>query len=137
MRKIEITVSQNNLLALRQFKIEELHEIYWSALQGEWNELLGEKPDGFDNLPLEKKRFWRKRCKRDYTEPIATALFSYFPESLRRGMDLQKQIDNFYQGCNDREKEFCAIILNSVNAKDHKADWLISHFYNKGHKPQK
>lgn len=135
MRETEINVSENNLLVLKEFKIEELHEIYWSALQGEWNPLLGKKPEGFDKLPLKKNRFWQKVCKRDFTDPIATALYAYFPEWIRRKMDLQKQIDNFYQGCNDREKEFCAIILNSVNAKDHDADWLLHHFYNKGRKP--
>ena len=131
-RKIEVNVSQNNLVVLKNFTVEELHEIYWSALQGEWNVLLGEKPEGFDKLPLEKKHFWQKSCKRDFTNPIVVALYAYFPEWLRRKMDLQKQINNFYQGCSDREKEFCSIILNSVSAKEHKADFLLHHFYKKG-----
>lgn len=129
---MKIGVSKNNLLCLRKFKIEELHEIYWSALQGEWNELLGEKPEGFDDLPIEKKHFWQKRCRRDYTDPISMALYPYFPEWIRRGMDLQKQIDGFYQGCNEREQEFCAIVLNSVSARKHEADFLLHHFYSKG-----
>lgn len=136
MREIEVNVSQNNLVVLKNFTVEELHEIYWSALQGEWNALLGEKPKGFDKLPLEKNHFWQKACKRDFTNPIVVALYAYFPEWLRRKMDLQKQIDNFYQGCSDREKEFCSIILNSVSAKEHKADFLLHHFYKRGVSPK-
>ncbi len=129
---MKVGVSENNLLILKKFSIEELHEIYWDALQGKWNSLLGKEPEGFDKLPMEKKYFWQKKCKRDYTDPISVALYAYFPEWLRRKMDLQKQIDGFYQGCNEREQEFCAIILNSANARRGEARFLLHHFRSKG-----
>ena len=47
----------------------ELFEIWKSTNSYEWNDLLGPKPDGFDELP---DRSNKKNCrsKSDYTKPI-------------------------------------------------------------------
>lgn len=51
---------------------QELFEIWDAANSYEWCELLGEKPDEFDSLPIDKKvyQFWIRRTKSDYTVPI-------------------------------------------------------------------
>lgn len=48
---------------------KELFEIWKSTNNYEWNDLLGPKPEGFDELPYYggKKR---RRSKSDYTKPI-------------------------------------------------------------------
>lgn len=50
---------------------EKLFSIWISTNAFEWNEALGPKPDGFDDMPLRRGwKFWIKDTKRDYTRPI-------------------------------------------------------------------
>lgn len=57
-----------------KFTNEQLWEIYKSVDVFEWNDLLGEKPDGFDRLLKFRFSWWHhilwKRTKDDYTHPI-------------------------------------------------------------------
>ena len=69
-----IQVDESNL------KPEERFGLLWCRLNcGEWDELLGEKPDGFDELPLMTRRrlFGKKEpCKYDLVYPIMMAIKS-------------------------------------------------------------
>lgn len=62
------------MLDFTRFTNEQLWVIHQSANRFEWDGLLGEKPKGFDSLPMYhiRGRLWfqRKRTKEDYTLPI-------------------------------------------------------------------
>lgn len=57
-----------------KFTDQELVRIRDTAVRNEWPELIGPKPDGFDDLPDARPDGWRGRkigrTKRDYTYPI-------------------------------------------------------------------
>lgn len=62
------------MIDFSKFTNEQLWEIYKSTNVFEWNDLLGEKPEGFDNLPKFRFSLWHyifyRRTKDDYTSPI-------------------------------------------------------------------
>lgn len=61
------------MVDLTNFTNKQLQEIYESVNAFEWNDLLGEKPEGFDKLPKFRRKwwyFWIERTKEDYTFPI-------------------------------------------------------------------
>lgn len=63
---------------------QELFEIWKSTNAYEWNDLLGPKPDGFDDLPVHggKKN---SRSKSDYTKPIWTVANTLIgPKRIRK-----------------------------------------------------
>lgn len=50
---------------------EKLFSIWISTSAFEWNDALGPKPDGFDEMPIRRGwKFWIKDTKQDYTRPI-------------------------------------------------------------------
>ena len=67
-----------------KFTNEQLWEIYSDANGYRWNPLLGDKPDGFDELPISKRwwQFWIKRTKRTYTSPVYWITKDLIPEDF-------------------------------------------------------
>lgn len=66
-----------------KFTDEQLWEIYKSTNVFEWNDLLGEKPEGFDNLSKCRfgflHRIFYRRVKEDYTSPIRRLVQDLMP----------------------------------------------------------
>lgn len=63
---------------------KQLFEIWKSTNVYEWNDLLGSKPDGFDELPVHGGK---KKCrsKSDYTKPIWTVVNTLIgPKRIRK-----------------------------------------------------
>lgn len=58
--------------------IDRLGLAYCRLNTYEWDEILGPKPDGFDNLPKWAKKKWpfskKKRTKSDYVRPAMRAI---------------------------------------------------------------
>lgn len=70
-----------------KFTDHELYEIYRSAVNHEWHELLGPEPDGFNSIPEVRSTGWRgrkiKRVKRDYTGTITGVIWDILgPEKM-------------------------------------------------------
>ena len=69
-----------------KFTNEQLWEIYKSISVFEWNDLLGEKPKGFDNLRKFRIGFldciFHRRTKSDYTTPIYYLVQDLMPEDF-------------------------------------------------------
>ena len=71
-------------LKLNSLTTEELCEIYYNLNCFRWDDRIGEKPDGFDDLPRNRfkwyHRFTRKTTKRDYVEPMLMIVKDILPE---------------------------------------------------------
>lgn len=86
-----------------KFTNEQLWEIYKSVNVFEWNELLGEKPEGFDNLPkfrISRLKFWIRRTKEDYTHPIWCLVQDLMPQDFfekKKEEHHKKMMDEFHQ----------------------------------------
>ena len=67
-----------------KFTNDQLWEIYSDANGYRWNPLLGDKPDGFDGFPVDKRwwQFWIKRTKRMYTSPVYWITKSLIPKDF-------------------------------------------------------
>lgn len=69
---------------LMNFSNEELCEIYYNLNGFEWDDRIGEKPKGFDDLPKIRRRnhhkFTIKATKRDYTHPVFLIVKEILPE---------------------------------------------------------
>lgn len=63
---------------------EELCEVYYNLNGYRWDDRIGEKPEGFDDLPTWRNkwyhRFTRKTTKRDYVEPMLMIVKDTLPE---------------------------------------------------------
>lgn len=61
----------------------ELCQVYHSVNAWEWNDLLGPKPEGFDDLPLFNYKWYhevfRRKAKETYTHPIYCAVSKLVP----------------------------------------------------------
>ena len=72
------------MIDFSKFTNDQLWEIYSDANGYRWNPLLGDKPDGFDELPVDKRwwQFWIKRTKRMYTSPVYWITKDLIPEDF-------------------------------------------------------
>ena len=69
---------------LEAYSIEELCEIYCNLNSYKWDDRIGEKPEGFDELPKRRFKWWhtftRKVTKEDIVEPYFYFVKSMIPE---------------------------------------------------------
>lgn len=87
-----------------KFTNDELWEIYKSVNIFEWNDLLGEKPKGFDDLPIYRHlwcpwSFFRK-TKGDYTRPIWKLTRDLMPDDFfekKEEEDRKFQIESWHE----------------------------------------
>lgn len=72
------------IMDLKTLDVETLYSILNKCEWGRWPDEIGEKPDGFDDLPTKKKKwmFWVCRTKSDYLRPIGTAAYSLIPDDF-------------------------------------------------------
>ena len=71
-------------LKLNSLTTDELCEIYYNLNGFRWDDRIGEKPDGFDNLPTRRYKlyhiFTRRTTKKDYVEPMFMIVKDILPE---------------------------------------------------------
>lgn len=110
-----------------KFTNEQLWEIYQSARVFEWNKLLGEKPDGFDNLRKFRfcflDRIFHRRTKEDYTHPIYCLVQELIPDDF-----FQKKEEEHRKAQMDALWEWNKLhILSEKSLKKHFGKELFEH----------
>lgn len=86
-----------------KFTNEELWEIYKSVNIFQWNDLLGEKPEGFDKLRNFRFSWWHfliRRTRDDYTHPIWCLVQELMPQDFfekKKEEHHKKMMEGFYQ----------------------------------------
>lgn len=87
------------MVDLKTLDEETLYKIWSDSCENKWPEVIGEKPEGFDDLVDEKKwhHIFAKRAKRDYLRPIGEAARSLISEEF-----LNKKIQEYWD---KREQE--------------------------------
>lgn len=77
-----------------QMSEEELFSIWRSTNAFEWNEALGPKPEGFDDMPDRRGwRFWIKDVKEDYTGPIFNIVNGLLPNDVLESLLFEESTD--------------------------------------------
>ncbi len=107
----------------------ELMSIWEDANVYEWNGLLGEKPEGFDSLPVRKHwwQFWIKRTKSDYTAPVWIVVGSLLKISVKKENCLYKKLKEEYLPTPMEKFRFMLIYCSeSINRKSKKL--ILEHF---------
>lgn len=110
-----------------KFTNEQLWEIYKSTNVFEWNDLLGEKPKGFDNLPKCRisflGRIFHRKAKEDYTHPIWCLVLELMPDDFferKKEERLKEQMDALHE-------EFRKSILTEKNLRERLGRELFEH----------
>lgn len=110
-----------------KFTNEQLWEIYKSTNVFEWNDLLGNKPKGFDNLPKCRisvfGRIFHRRVKEDYTHPIWCLVRELMPDDFferKKEEHLKEQMDALHE-------EFRKSILTEKNLRERLGRELFEH----------
>lgn len=73
------------MVDLKTLDEETLYSIWSDCCNNRWPHVIGQKPDGFDDL-IEEKRWhhvFAKRSKQDYLHPIGVAALSLVSEEFR------------------------------------------------------
>lgn len=88
------------IVDLKTLDEETLYNIWSDCCENKWPEVVGEKPEGFDELIDEKRwhHIFAKRSKRDYLRPIGAAALSLVSEEFQ-----DKKMQEYWD---KREQEF-------------------------------
>ncbi len=83
------------MVDLKTLDEETLYGIWLDCCENKWPEVVGKKPDGFDNLIDEKRwhHVFAKRAKQDYLHPIGVAALNLVSEEFR-DKKMQEYWDN-------------------------------------------
>ena len=73
------------MVDLKTLDEETLYSIWLDCCENKWPEVVGKKPDGFDDLIDEKRwhHVFAKRSKWDYLHPIGAAALNLVSEEFR------------------------------------------------------
>ena len=107
------------MVDLKTLDQESLYRIWSDCCENKWPEIIGQKPEGFDNLISERKwhHIFAKRVKRDYLHPIGIAARGLISEEF-----LEAKV-----------KEYWENIENKMYLSQNEAERILSLCYNVGY----